>query len=101
MRNTKWILSGAGLVIAVLAIITVIASTAPSGFPSGATVRIPRGFTVTEAAEMLADSGVIRSQLLFKIYTTLIDHSTGIKTGEYLFEKGESVMRVASRLVRG
>ncbi|MCX6716285.1 MAG: endolytic transglycosylase MltG [Candidatus Taylorbacteria bacterium] len=43
----------------------------------------------------------MRSRLLFRVYATLLDGSTGVKTGDYLFTKPESALRVASRLVKG
>lgn len=101
MIKRKWILSGAIALVLVLAIITVIASTAPGNFPIGASVLIPKGQTLTEAADLLVEKGIIRSGFLFKVYATILEKTTGIRTGDYLFANEESALRVAYRLVKG
>lgn len=101
MSKLKSILSGAVFVAVLLVIMTAIGSSAPGNFPNGATISIPKGQTLSEAAQELYDGGLIRSRILFKVYATLLDKTAGIKTGDYLFAKAESVLRIASRLVKG
>ncbi len=101
MPKLKLILMGAAFVVFLLVILTAIGSSAPAGFPNGATISIPKGQTLSEAARRLSDEGLIRSQILFKVYATLLDKANGIKTGDYLFTKAESALRIASRLVKG
>ncbi len=101
MSKNKWIISGVCLVIVVLLIVTAVASTAPRDFPNGIRVEIKNGQTLTEAADTLVKAGVIRSATLFKAFAIILDKTSGIRTGEYLFSQAESVVKVAMRLVSG
>lgn len=89
------------LVAVILAAIVFVGTLAPAGFPQDVSVSIPKGTTLTEAADFLASNGLIRSATLFKIYTTLLDGANGVKTGDYLFTRSESAFEIAYRLVRG
>ena len=90
------------LVAALVFAITLFASNAPKSFPAGASVDIPKGTTLSEVAEFLKAHNLIRSEVLFKIYATVIEKTTaGIKTGEYLFTGSESAYEIAYRLVKG
>lgn len=94
-------MAGAVFVVFLFLVLTAIGSSAPGDFPDNATVSIPKGQTLSEAAQTLFDKGLIRSRILFKAYATILDKASGIKTGEYLFTKAESALRIAARLVKG
>ncbi len=78
-----------------------LASSAPGDFPEGATLSIPKGSTITDAANKLFDKGFIRSTALFKLYVSFLGNDTGVKTGNYFFGASESALRIAYRLVMG
>lgn len=91
------ILIAAFLAFAIIGLFYV--TGAPKDFKK-TVISVPQGQTLSEAARTLYENGVIKSELAFKIFARLLD-STGIKTGQYLFDKAEPVFSVASRLVRG
>lgn len=102
MPSKKLILYTAAVVVCLIAIITIVASTAPGDFPAGRAIQIESGQTLNQAAETLRRERVIRSTILFKAYAVLLDKgNAGVKTGEYLFARAESALKVAYRLVRG
>ncbi len=81
--------------------IIALASAAPGDFPEGATLSIPKGSTVTDAANKLLDKGFIRSTTLFKAYMSLLGNDTGVIVGNYFFGESESALRIAYRLAKG
>jgi UPF0755 protein len=82
--------------------VIILGSIAPADFPSGAVVSIKNGSTLDQAAGLLAESGVIRSAFLYKAYSVLLERgTTGVKTGDYLFDAPQSALRVAYRTARG
>lgn len=101
MKNRNLIISGAIALVLILAIITAIASTAPGDFRAGSSVLIKKGQTLSQAADLLAEKGIIRSSFLFKAYATILGGTTGVRSGEYLFNTAESSLRIAKRLVNG
>ena len=90
-----------GFVLLVLVLVVIQVSRSPSNFPVGAVLTIPNGATVTDASHVLAQAGIIRSSFAYVAYTILIHDGHGIKAGSYLFDKPQSVLRVAYRLAYG
>lgn len=85
-----------------LGVIFITANTiAPSNFPRNAIVKIPSGTTVSEAGNILKDSGIIRSVSLYKIFVRIVHGGAGVQIGDYLFEKPESALKVAYRTAFG
>ncbi|MDD5165734.1 MAG: endolytic transglycosylase MltG [Candidatus Pacebacteria bacterium] len=84
-----------------LALYIVQISRAPDPFPVNKIVTIPAGVGVSGAGDILAQSGVIRSSFAYKVYTVLIHDGEGIQAGQYLFDKPQSVVRVAYRTAYG
>lgn len=87
--------------MAVIIILVTFASSSPRGFPAGTSLDITKGSTLREVADILYDEGYVRSKTLFMIYATMLDGTAGVKTGEYIFSKPESVLKIAQRLVNG
>ena len=94
-----------GVVISFLLLVVVIlvvqVSRSPSNFPSGVIVTVPNGASVINTSHILAQAGVIRSASAFIIYNRLINGDKGIKAGSYLFDKPESILKVAYRTAYG
>jgi UPF0755 protein len=82
--------------IGVFAII-ISASIAPSAFPKGTIVRIPKDATVSETAAMLAAKNIIRSEFMYKAYVMLMRDGKGVQAGSYLFDQPQSALKVAYR----
>ncbi len=101
MKKRNLIISGAIALVLILVIVTAIASTAPGSFKAGSSVVIGKGQTLTQATNLLMQKGIIRSRFLFKVYATILGGTTGVRSGEYLFDRPESSLRVAKRLVGG
>jgi len=93
------------LVVAFAAVsggIIVLDSAAPADFPSGTVVSIENGLTLDQTAGLLAAKGIIRSAFLYKVYSVFLEGgTTGVKTGDYLFDAPQSALRVAYRTARG
>ncbi len=90
------------LLLAVIVCLLVIgASVAPSSFPRNTIVRINKDMTVSGAASLLKEKGIIKSAYLYKIYVVLLHDGKGIQAGSYLFDAPQSALRVAYRTSYG
>ena len=90
----------ATLVVAALLFI-VYFSIAPSGFPDKEIVTVKKGTYMSQAADILAKQGVIKSPLLFKAYVVLLTGHRQVQAGDYLFDSPQSALRVAYRTAYG
>jgi len=99
-RKSVW-----AFIIFTVVIIAVLGCTffciAPSKFPSGKIIHIPKGTTLSETAQLLVDNNIIRSKFFYKVAVVLIGGSKSIMTGDYAFDQPQSVLRVAYRTVKG
>jgi UPF0755 protein len=69
--------------------------------PSGQTFVLLRpGYSTRRIAQELKNSGVIRSEAAFLLWTHL-HRARSLKAGEYLFEKPANLIDIQRRLVRG
>jgi len=64
-------------------------------------VEIPRGVTTKGVARLLSDQGLIRNELVFRVYTRLEKLDGKIQAGEYHFSASETVPELLERLVAG
>jgi UPF0755 protein len=100
LKNSR-ILASIGLIL-LLGLLTITAySIPPSEFPRNVIIKIPSGTTVSEAGKILKEKGIIRSTTLYKVYVILINGSSGIQKGDYLFDKSISAISVAHRTANG
>ncbi len=102
--NSKILITtGITFFVAVIVLIVFIfqISRTPSTFPSYVIVTIPAGSSVTAAGNILAQKGIIKHPLVYRIYVTLLHDHLGIKAGQYLFDKPQSALRVAYRTAYG
>ncbi|MEN9524050.1 MAG: hypothetical protein RL536_119 [Candidatus Parcubacteria bacterium] len=90
-----------GVVIIVALIICVYFSTSPTDYPRGTIVRITKDMSVTGAANLLKEKGIIRSTLVYKIYVVLLHDGKGVQEGSYLFADPQSALRIAYRTAYG
>jgi UPF0755 protein len=80
-------------------------SCPPSYFPTNIIVTIPSGTGITQAGNILAERGVIRSAFFYKAYiyvfVRILHRGNGIQAGQYLFDQPLSVLDVVQRTVNG
>jgi len=74
---------------------------APSDFPVGRMVEIKEGMPLKEVSEYLKDSSVIRSEILFEVFVTVLAGDSGVLQGEYFFNKKLSSFGIARRVTKG
>lgn len=95
----------AGLVFLIAAVLlglyVIQESRAPRNFPVNIIVTIPSGSTVSEAGDILAQKGIVRSSFMYKVYAVLIHDGAGIQAGQYLFDAPQSTLRVVYRTAYG
>ncbi|MDE2038106.1 MAG: endolytic transglycosylase MltG [Patescibacteria group bacterium] len=101
-RRASMIAISAAAILGIAGICAVAAySTPPAGFPAGTAVTIEKGATLSQAADLLSSKRLIKSRLLFRIYATLLDGTTGLKSGQYAFDGPQSSLWIAYRMVHG
>jgi UPF0755 protein len=88
-------------VIIFVGVATLYVTSAPGNFPFKKTVTIPKSTTLSGAAKILKESHIIRSELVYKGYVTVLGGSRRIVAGSYLFDEPQSALRVAYRLIKG
>jgi UPF0755 protein len=76
-------------------------SVAPSNFPTGKIVSIPKDSTLSSVAALLQKERIIRSQFFYKGFVVLLGGEKDIKVGDYLFSEPQSALRIASRTING
>jgi UPF0755 protein len=64
-------------------------------------VDIPRGSSVTETADLLVHSGVLRGRLPFLLYLRYPNARRRIQAGEYRFVEAATPKQIAQRLAHG
>lgn len=72
-----------------------------SNFPSGTIFEIPDGATLSETATMLEEKGIVRSAFLLRAEIALLKNNRPVISGFYLFQKKESLVQIAERIVVG
>ena len=100
VKNKMIIGSFLAAVVIMLAAVTYW-SIAPSNFPKRTIVSIKDGDTLSQAARLLQDGGIVRSQFVYKVFTVLLGGKRKVIAGDYLFDSPQSALRVAWRTVEG
>ncbi|MBI4121268.1 MAG: endolytic transglycosylase MltG, partial [Parcubacteria group bacterium] len=75
--------------------------SAPIGFPSGSLASIPKGMTLTEAANVLEERTVIQSPFMIKALVFVLGGEGGIQSADYYLPKPQNVLTIAWRLTHG
>ncbi len=95
------LLAGVMSILLILCVAAVFASTPPLNFSGQIIITIQDGETLSTFSQRLTDAGIIRSQFLFKALVVILGDSNRILKGDYLFDKPQSVIRIAYRVVNG
>ncbi len=74
---------------------------APVDFPVAKMIEIEEGMTLVEISGHLKDLKVVRSELLFESFVTLLAGDAGALHGEYFFNKRLSSFGVAQKVTKG
>jgi len=93
-----------GLVAAILLALVLIFTVffrRPAGFPERVLVTIPAGATLNQTADLLVRERVISSPFIFKSLVLIFAPRSGVKAGDYYFEKPLGVFSTARRLAGG
>jgi UPF0755 protein len=64
-------------------------------------VDIPRGASMTESADLLIHSGILRTRLPFLLYVRYATSGRHIQAGEYRFSEAVTPKQIAQMLIRG
>lgn len=76
-------------------------SISPSDFPSRKIVSIKSGQYLSQVAEDFQNKKLIKSVFLFKVYVTILSGHKQVQAGDYLFDKPESSLKIAERVIKG
>lgn len=100
-RKYKIFIQTVSAIFIVGLVLIISKSITPSNFPSGKIVVIPPGTSISGAASLLSQNGIIRSVFTYKAYTLLLHDGKGVQAGSYLFDEPQSLLRVAYRTAYG
>lgn len=87
--------------VLIFCIIITSYSIAPSDFPSGKIISIKPGQYLSQVAEDFEGRYIIKSEFLFKVYVMALSGHKQIQAGDYLFERPESALKIAKRVING
>jgi UPF0755 protein len=97
-RLNIFALIAAGILIAVVAGIDVV-SRAPANFVPDTIVHVENNMPLSSVANELSSDHIIRSPILFRVITTLLNGRRGVGAGDYAFYVPQSLWQIALRLV--
>ena len=101
LKKYKLSIMVAVVVIVSIMFVCIMFSIAPDTFPKHIVVSIPKGMYLSQAARILHTDGIIKSEFIFKVYAVLTSGHRQIQSGDYLFDKPESALRIAYRTTHG
>ncbi len=96
-----YLVAGIAAIVLLLACAVAYASLPPANFPGRVIVSIKKDSNLLQAADTLYTKGIIRSPLVFELYSVLISGHRRVVAGDYLFDAPISSLRVAHRTVNG
>jgi len=91
------------LIIASVAVIFLYNTSwrAPKDFPTGQYYTIDRGDSLAETADKLYERNIISSSLWFKTFFYFFYGSKELHSGDYVFDKTDSLFTLVTRLAKG
>ncbi|MCI0680086.1 endolytic transglycosylase MltG [bacterium] len=78
-----------------------IAFSPPRDFPSGTIVRIPEGATLVDAADILAEEGIIRSPFALRFLVMSLRGEASVFATDYFFGTPTWLFSVSDRILSG
>ena len=76
-------------------------ASAPSDFPSNQVLTIPKGASLSSAAQYLKGQGVVRSATMLELLVRLARKQNSFLSGDYIFSGPQSAFQVAAKLEAG
>lgn len=89
------------LIFVVLLSFYLFVYRAPTNFPVGRLVSIEEGMGLSKISRSLKEASVIRSEILFEFFVTILSGDGGALHGDYFFNRKISVFGVAKKITRG
>lgn len=87
--------------VIIIGLITLILSRPPRNFPTEERITIASGSSLSEIADTLEESGVIRSRNAFITASSFLGTASRLQAGDYKFEEPRGVVGVMQTLARG
>lgn len=100
-RSLALAATGAGTLIAVLALVCAWLAYSAPGDAGAAVIVVESGQGAAAVAERLEEEGLIRSSTVLLVLMRLTGADRRLQPGEYAFEGGETPVEVAAKLVAG
>lgn len=97
----RWAILGALLVFSCALLFYKLTFSAPSDFVPNSSVIIEPGENISGVADTLDASNIVRSKIIFRSLVILYGGERSTSAGMYVFEKPESVFKVAYRISKG
>lgn len=91
----------AGTALLVLIVLYGLFIQAPSNFPVRTIVTIEEGASLSEIADRLDDTHVVRSSFLFKLFNVIARNQSRILAGDYYFDEQANLFTVIARISSG
>jgi UPF0755 protein len=107
MRSFFWAAAAALVVLMLAAAWTVgvwwpeMLSPVADSTPDEVRVEVPPGASTQRVAKILHSKGLIRNQLVFRLYARLEELDGKLKAGEYMLSTGEALPAIMTHLVNG
>lgn len=99
---SKKLIAATLAVIAVIIFVGIYSSIAPKDFPTDRTIiTVKSGQYLSQVADNLAKNNIIKSPILFKVFVVLLSGHRNVRAADYLFDKPQSALRVAYRVING
>lgn len=92
---------GVFLVAFIIAVYFAVLSAPPRNFPLNDVATIHSGDSLKEIGMRLHSEGVIKSEFIFRTAVITLGGERKIMAGDYLLDKRENAITIASRLVKG
>lgn len=77
------------------------ATSSPGPLEPNKIITIESGATLSETAENLKNSGIIKYEFPFEVLVIAMAGDDGVISGEYVFKSAENAFKVARRIIRG
>lgn len=90
-----------GLVLLVGWGIYHVTFSAPSYFPSGSYVSIPKGSSLKDVGEILETRNIVRDAWTFRQLARILGDDRGVPAGVYYFGRKQNMIQIAVRIISG
>jgi UPF0755 protein len=100
-QNKRFFLVVIFIVFIIFSVFYFTTLRAPDDFPVGRKIKIEEGMTLSEISGLLKQSSVIRSEIAFEVFVTIISSDSGALHGDYFFNKRTNLFNIAKKITKG